>query len=142
MIENVLRLLVVIFLILPGALFSQTNPCEFPELVPFCLYSKPFRLSKIAGRVFDKDRATMPDSCAALFNKQHTLVASAITDDSGEFALAPVPPGSYLLVVTYGYPGFTPAIASVVVDSRGSSKKVNVQMVLSGIDTCSVVNLK
>jgi len=134
-------LFIIVILILPTVSLSQGKSCEFPDPIPYCLFPKPLRLSKLAGRVSDKDNVGIPQSCVTLFDKEHKPVVSANTDENGKFELSSIPTGHYVLIVSYI--GFTPAIREIIFDrSRGGSKKINAHMVFSGVDTCSDIDFE
>jgi hypothetical protein len=130
----------VMILFSPLVALSQTTTCEFPKLVPFCIFPKPFKMSRLVGRVSDAERGTIPDSCVSLFDPGHRLVSAVRTDIEGRFVFHSIADGKYVLVTNYS--GFTPAIAELVVGRRGSRRMLHIHMVLSGIDTCSNVDLK
>ena len=135
--------LILIVVLMPAVSFSQSKQCKYPEVIPYCIFPKPFRLSKVAGHVHDKDGAGIRDSCATLFtNKSHKKVISGtVNNDDGRFTLRNVSDGTYILVVRYI--SFTPALATIILDhKRGSSRLLRIKMVLGGIDTCSEVALE
>jgi|GEM_PF-4859941 len=132
--------LVVIILFLPLGAFSQVASCEFPKLIPFCIFPQPFKVSRVAGRVTDEEQVSMPDTCVSVFDIAHKPVSHVRTNQDGKFAFPQLLNGKYILVTNYV--GFTPALAELVVGRLGSRRMLHIHMVLSGIDTCSNVDLK
>jgi hypothetical protein len=103
----------------------------------------PFQVSRIRGIAQDAQRLPI-DACLGIFTEaEHTLIATAGTDDTGHFDLTGIPDGNYRLVVKSSYTGFCPANAKLQIDRRVKTKKtLTVEMRAAGSDTCSWIEMK
>jgi len=87
---------------------SQSKCAQIKDKAP-PLRSKSYRLSRIEGQVVYASPSQKWDSgsvnglCVALFNRvSGELVTEGTTDDTGQFVLANVTPGEYVLIVFAG----------------------------------------
>jgi hypothetical protein len=86
---------------------SQSKCAQIKYAVP-PIHSKSYRLSRVEGQVVYASPSEKWDSgsgngfCATLFNWGGQLVAEDTTDDRGQFELANVAPGEYVLIAFAG----------------------------------------
>jgi hypothetical protein len=123
---------------MPASATAQAKRCDFPSVIPFCIYPAERTLKSVSGRVADQAGAGVFDSCVTLFDKSNSPISRTSTDDEGNFSLNSIQSGRYLLVV--GYPGFAPAIQAIRIRKRASGRKLKIIMAANGIDTCSIVH--
>ncbi len=102
----------------------------------------PLRVQTVRGKAVDPQGVAIPGLCVGVFRESgYKLVATAETNENGQFEVKALPRGDYRLVAKYS--GFCPANARLRIDSRFRSRKVLViQMRLTGIDDCSYAEIK
>jgi hypothetical protein len=137
-----LKLLTLIFIILivtPVSAQQKEEPCKTPityENRNQIEYS-PLPIQIVSGVAQDKDGARIPGVCLGLFTeKEHRLVATAVTDEEGNFQFNQVPPGRYRLVAKYS--GFCPANTLLRLTRRASNKKMKTKTLVLHMETAKI----
>ncbi len=111
---------------------------------------KRSNVRRLSGRVImevgdpAKELGPVP-ACLGLFTeKDHRLVASAVTDEDGHFRFNSIPAGRFRLVVRDPQNAFCLANMPlrVVAWPRGTTKALVIHMRASGIDDCSYGDFK
>lgn len=103
-------------------------------------------LQEVSGLAVDKDSVVVSGVCVAVFTeKDHLLVSTVTTDQSGKFRFDNLLKGDYRLVVKYA--GFCPANIPLQLNPQSSQKtrqpkRLVVQLRLSGYDECSFAEYK
>ena len=104
----------------------------------------PLVFGRLTGRAVDPSSFQMPGVCSGLFTERnHKLVATASSDENGNFKFGVVPPGRYRLVAHAD--GLCAANVPLRI-VRGKSSPKNRELVLHmkprGIDACSYGDYK
>ena len=104
----------------------------------------PLVFRTLSGRAIDPTSAQVPGGCIGLFSDEgHRLIASAETDQEGNFAFPALAPGRYRLVAQCA--GFCVANVPlrIVRWPRGRShRKLVLHMKMAAIDACSYGDYK
>jgi hypothetical protein len=102
----------------------------------------PLHVAAIRGVAKDAQGVAIPKACVGVFTEAgHKLVATAQTDNNGQFELNDIPDGAYRLIAKYG--GLSTANAKLRIEQRSQNKKsLTVQMRPTGLDTDSFIELK
>jgi len=107
---------------------------------------KPLFIRALSGSILDRDRVPIPQICLGLFTEEgHQLVASTVSDDSGQYRFTPLPRGRYRLIAKVA--GFCTASVPLrlVGWPRGGligKRRIVVHMELPRIDHCSYADFK
>ena len=104
----------------------------------------PLVFRHLSGRAIDPASVEIPGVCVGIFTeREHRLIATAVSDQDGKFALPAIPAGRYRLVAIF--PGFCAANVPVKIVRwpRGDSKsRLVLHTVLPAIDACSYGDYK
>lgn len=145
---KLVTLIFIILIVLPAWAQRTVKPCNAP--ISYEDHNQveygPLSLPIVSGIAQDRDQARIRGVCLGLFTeKQHRLVATAVTDQEGKFQLDQVPPGLYRLVAKYS--GFCPANTLLRITRRASNRKMKskslvLHMELENMDRCSYGDYK
>ncbi|MDR3746305.1 MAG: carboxypeptidase regulatory-like domain-containing protein [Acidobacteriaceae bacterium] len=97
----------------------------------------PLKMRELAGRVRDLGGTGIPRASISLFAEDgHALIATVLSDRSGEFRFGKIDKGLYRVVVRVE--GLCPANIPVNLESSLLAKhKLEITMQAKGLDTCS-----
>lgn len=84
--------------------------------------------ANLRGRIADPTGALIPGARVTLATPSGKVVGSAVSDQVGAYAIAGLPPGGYVVIVTID--GFAPFTSSAILLSAGQSKRVDVSMAI------------
>ena len=100
---------------------------------------KPLKLHSIVGVARAENTSFIPKMEVGLFMEgDHSLVATASTNQEGEFSFGHIPAGRYRVVAKH--PAFCTANVPMIVESgrlRSGAKTLELDMKVGGIDVCS-----
>ena len=104
----------------------------------------PLIFDHLSGRAVDPSSLQMPRVCLGLFKEgNHKLVATASTDENGNFKFSVVPLGRYRLVVhADGLCAANVPLRIVRAKNSSKSRELVLHMRPSGIDACSYGDYK
>ena len=100
---------------------------------------KPLKMHSVVGFARAENNSVIPKMEIGLFTEgNHSLMATASTNQDGEFSFAHIPAGRYRVVAKH--PAFCTANVPIIVESDrlGSRvKTLELNMKVGGIDVCS-----
>jgi len=101
----------------------------------------PLKVKSIVATASDFTGAPMFQVCVGLFTeKDHTLVATAISDEDGHVEIEHIKSGDYRLVAKS--PGFGALNAKLRISRYASAKRLLLHMEAKGIDSTSYATLQ
>jgi hypothetical protein len=116
-----MTVLLCLFLMAAGNVFGQTGN------------------GQVGGVVQDQSKALVPGVSVTLRNTQTGVTATQVSNESGAYTFASVPPGTYQ--VTASLPGFKTSITNNVLVGTSAQVRVNVTLEVGAVDSSVEVSI-